>query len=49
MDQSRTSGQVTHSGRHLLSLAAREADTIAPGVAATATESEVAEKIEWIC
>jgi probable F420-dependent oxidoreductase len=39
---------VAASGKHMLRLAAREADIVALGVAPTATEAEVAEKIAWL-
>jgi probable F420-dependent oxidoreductase len=39
---------VAGSGRHLLALAAREADIVALGVAPTESEAAVAEKIGWL-
>ncbi len=39
---------VAGSGRHLLSLAAREADIVALGVSPTEPEASVAEKIGWL-
>jgi probable F420-dependent oxidoreductase len=39
---------VAGSGRHLLALAAREADIVALGVAPTEPEAAVAEKIGWL-
>jgi probable F420-dependent oxidoreductase len=39
---------VAASGKHMLRLAAREADIVALGVLPTATEAEVAEKIGWL-
>src|SRR5262249_34661612 len=39
---------IAASGKEMLALAAREADIIALGVAPTATESEVADKVDWI-
>jgi probable F420-dependent oxidoreductase len=39
---------IAGSGKQMLRLAAREADTVALGVQPTATEAEVAEKIGWL-
>jgi probable F420-dependent oxidoreductase len=39
---------VAGSGKQMLRLAAREADIVALGVPPTATEAEVAEKIDWL-